>query len=64
MPDWMQPGAAQIVIEYPMWVDMIPWYVVYLLPSYYYLQFPGQRRVIDCVRINLVMANMTNSKAQ
>jgi hypothetical protein len=28
MPDWMKPGAAQIVTTHPVWVDLIPWYVV------------------------------------
>ncbi len=27
MPDWLRPGAAQIVTAHPVWVDMVPWYV-------------------------------------
>jgi hypothetical protein len=64
MPDWMKPGAAQIVTTHPVWVDMIPWYVVNLWPSYHYLRSPGQRRVIDCVGTHVIMTNTKNSKTQ
>ena len=30
MPDWLRPGAAQLVTAHPAWVDMMPWYVLKL----------------------------------
>lgn len=30
MPDWMRPGAAQIVTAHPIWMDMYNWYALSL----------------------------------
>jgi hypothetical protein len=37
MPDWLRPGAAQIVTAHPAWVDMMPWYGQNSLLSSYFL---------------------------
>lgn len=39
MPDWLRPGAAQIVTAHPAWVDMMPWYFPESLSSHNALTF-------------------------
>ena len=59
MPDWMRPTAAQIVTAHPIWIDVIPWYLLYFYVfSVLAKILLGQRRGTDCVGKHDIMTNM------